>query len=201
VSGLGWALFDTAVGRCAVAWGEAGVAGVQLPEASDGAARARLRRRFAGGAEAAPPPDVGGAIAAITALLGGQPADLRSIALDLRCVPDFDRRVYEAARDIPPGETRTYGEVARLAGHPGAARAVGAALARNPFPIVVPCHRVVAAGGGAGGFSARGGVATKIRLLAIERAWAGGAPELFRGRPAGRAAPARGFRRAARVLE
>jgi methylated-DNA-[protein]-cysteine S-methyltransferase len=107
------------------------------------------------------------------ALLRGEARDLSAIALDMDGLPSFQRRVYEAARAIPPGETLSYGEVAARLGAPGSARAVGQALGRNPFAIVVPCHRVLAAGGKAGGFSANGGVATKLRLLALEGARAG----------------------------
>jgi methylated-DNA-[protein]-cysteine S-methyltransferase len=102
--------------------------------------------------------------------LSGESPDLSFVQIDLNNIPALDRRVYELARTIPPGETLTYGQIATRLGDPLLARDVGQALARNPFPIVVPCHRVVAAGGKLGGFSARGGVATKQRLLAIERA-------------------------------
>ena len=90
--------------------------------------------------------------------------------LDLEGVPESHRRVYAAVRTLPPGVTRTYGEIARLIAQPGAAQVVGQAMAANPWPLVVPCHRVVAAGGANGGFSAPGGVDTKLRLLAIEGA-------------------------------
>jgi len=164
----GFALFDTAIGPCGIAWGERGVVGVQLPESSRAATRARLARRFPGAAEASPPRDVRRALGAITALLAGEEADLSSIALDMDGVPAFHRRVYAAARTIPVGTTRTYGEIAAGIGAPGSARAVGQALGRNPFAVVVPCHRVLAAGGRTGGFSANGGVSTKLRMLAIE---------------------------------
>src|SRR4029453_17011519 len=95
---------------------------------------------------------------------------LSHVALDMEQVPAFERRVYEAARRIPAGKTLSYGEIAGQLGVPGSARAVGRALGRNPFAIVVPCHRVVAAGGKLGGFSASGGVHTKRRMLEIERA-------------------------------
>ncbi|MCW5889273.1 MAG: methylated-DNA--[protein]-cysteine S-methyltransferase [bacterium] len=165
----GFALFETAIGRCGIAWGERGIVGVQLPETGDGATRARLARRFAA-TEAPPPPEVQEAIAAIVALLRGEGTDLAHLGLDMSAVPEFHRRVYEAARRIPPGATRTYGEIATALGAPGSARAVGQALGRNPFAIVVPCHRVLAAGGRTGGFSANGGVSTKLRMLAIEGA-------------------------------
>jgi methylated-DNA-[protein]-cysteine S-methyltransferase len=118
--------------------------------------------------ESSPPIAVRAAVDGIVALLGGETVDLSFVELDTDRVPAFDCRVYEAARLIPPGVTRTYGEVARQAGAPREARAVGQALGRNPFAIVVPCHRVVAADGGLGGFSAHGGAETKRRMLAIE---------------------------------
>ena len=167
---VGVTLFDTAIGRCGIAWGGRGVVGVQLPEAGDAATRARLARRFPGASDAPPPPGVRHAIEAITRLLRGERLDLRDVALDMSGVAPFHRRVYEVARTIPPGATLTYGEVASRLGDPGAARAVGQALGRNPFAIVVPCHRVLAAGGRMGGFSARGGVETKLRMLEIEGA-------------------------------
>ncbi len=166
----GFALFPTALGECGIVWGPAGVRGLQLPEASAGEARRRLARRFPDAREAAPPAEVAGAIACVAALLAGEVDDLLSIALDWSGVPEFERRVYDAARAVPPGSTTTYGDMAQRIGSPGAAQAVGRALGRNPFPIVVPCHRVLAADGKPGGFSAAGGVATKLRMLAIENA-------------------------------
>src|SRR5215831_1269759 len=171
----GFALFDTAIGRCGVAWGERGVAGVQLPEAGERETRARMLQRFPTAAEITPPPEVHRAIDCIAALLRGEVSDLSTIALDMEQVPSFHRRVYEAARTIPPGMTLSYGDIAARVGAPGAARAVGQALGRNPFPIVVPCHRVLAAGGKIGGFSAQGGIATKRRMLSIEGAPINGA--------------------------
>jgi methylated-DNA-[protein]-cysteine S-methyltransferase len=164
----GFALFDTEIGRCGIAWGERGVTGVQLPERSAAATQARLAKRFPEAREAAPKGEVRRAVDAIVALLRGEAADLTTVPLDLSGLPLFERRVYEAARAIAPGATLSYGEIARGLGDPAAARAVGRALARNPFAIVVPCHRVVAAGGRTGGFSAAGGIATKHRLLEIE---------------------------------
>jgi methylated-DNA-[protein]-cysteine S-methyltransferase len=177
----GFALFDTAIGRCGVAWSGRGLAGVQLPESREEATRARLARRFPAARESTPPPEVGRAVEAITALLRGEKQDLSAVRLDLEDVPAFHRRVYEVARAIPPGATLSYGEIAVRLGAPGSARAVGQALGRNPFAIVVPCHRVLAAGGRVGGFSANGGVATKLRLLAIEDAHAEEALPLFEG--------------------
>ena len=113
------------------------------------------------------------------ALLQGEASDLTSVELDMARVPPFDRRVYEVARTIPPGSTLTYGEIATRLGERRLAREVGQALGQNPFAIVVPCHRVVAAGGKVGGFSARGGIRTKLRMLAIEGAPAAGLLPLF----------------------
>ena len=181
MSATGFALFDTPIGRCGVAWSSRGVSGVQLPEASEGATRARLRKRFPGAAEAEPGRDVRRAVAAIEALLAGKESGLDAVELDMAAVPEFHRRVYQAARAIPPGETATYGEIAERAGSPGSARAVGQALGRNPFALIVPCHRVLAANGRVGGFSANGGIATKLRILAIEGAGAKPEAPLFRG--------------------
>jgi len=175
----GFALFDTAIGRCGIAWGEGGVAGVQLPEAGEAETRVRMLHRFPAAGEAAPPPQIRQAVERIVALLGGEGGDLATVALDMDQVPAFHRRVYEVARTIPPGKTLSYGDLAARLGAPGAARAVGQALGRNPFPIVVPCHRVLAAGGKIGGFSAPGSITTKRRLLAIEAVHAITAPRLF----------------------
>jgi methylated-DNA-[protein]-cysteine S-methyltransferase len=176
-----FSLFDTAIGQCGIAWNDRGVVGVQLPEASEGGTRMRMLQRFPAAGEAAPPPEIRRALDSIVALLEGEAADLSAIALDMAEVPPFHRRVYERARRIPPGATLSYGEIAAGIGSPGAARAVGQALGQNPFPIVVPCHRVLAAGGKIGGFSAHGGVATKRRMLAIEGAPVAGKPALRAG--------------------
>jgi methylated-DNA-[protein]-cysteine S-methyltransferase len=163
-------LFETAIGRCGIAWNERGLVGVQLPEAADADTRGRVLRRFPGAQEARPTGAVRQATQAIVDLLRGQLRDLTSIVLDMEGVPTFHKRVYQAARLIPPGQTVTYGDIAQRVGSPGSARAVGQALGRNPFAIVIPCHRVLAAGGKVGGFSANGGVNTKLRMLAIEGA-------------------------------
>lgn len=165
-----FALFDTALGRCGIAWTERGVSGVQLPEVSDAATRARLHRRHPRATEAEPDADVGRVIDGIAALLRGSRVDLSDVALDMTEVLPFHRRVFDVARTIPVGRTSTYGELATRLGDPGSARAVGEALGRNPFPVVVPCHRVLAASGKLGGFSAHGGAETKRRMLTIEGA-------------------------------
>jgi methylated-DNA-[protein]-cysteine S-methyltransferase len=177
----GFALFDTDIGPCGIVWGAHGITGVQLPEASEARTRARLVRRYPHAREAPPLADVRRVIDGIVALLRGEASDLSAAALDMDGVPEFDRRVYAVARDIAPGATLSYGEIAARLGERGLARDVGQALGRNPFPIIVPCHRVLAAGSKAGGFSANGGVTTKLRLLAIERARTSDAPTLFDG--------------------
>ena len=176
-----YALFATPIGHCAVAWSARGLTGVQLPEQDEAATRARMARRFPLCPEGVAPPAVQAAMDAVVALLSGtptEPADLGHVLLDLDGVPPFHQRVYALARRLLPGETVTYGEMAAQLGEPGAARAVGQALGANPFAPVVPCHRILAAGSGAGGFSAHGGASTKLRLLLIERARFNG-PGLF----------------------
>jgi methylated-DNA-[protein]-cysteine S-methyltransferase len=176
---LAFALFDTPLGACGVAWSEAGITSLLLPGADEARTRTALRRRHAEALEDAAPPAVRAAIEAITALLSGEPRDLIDITLDLQGVPDFHRRVYEQSRRIGRGHTCTYGELAAQLGEPGAARAVGQALGANPVAVIVPCHRVLAAGGRPGGFSAPGGIDTKRRLLEIERARFGDQPQLL----------------------
>jgi methylated-DNA-[protein]-cysteine S-methyltransferase len=200
---FGYSLFETALGHCAVAWSARGLVLVLLPEARESAVRARLARRLPDAREATPPAEAARAREGIEALLRGAPSDLTQVPLDMTGVPPFDRRVYEAARTIPAGETRSYGEIAALLGDPSWASGVGRALARNPFSLVVPCHRVLAAGGAIGGFSARGGVTTKRRLLAIEAAAADPQPGLFDASEAGRSRPSSApssRRRAGRAL-
>ena len=165
----GFAVFDTAVGDCGIAWSDRGVIGFQLPEGDAQAMRRRMATVFSA-AESVPPPDIQTAIDAVVRLMHGDRVDLNFIQLDMDSLPEFHQRVYQVARLIPPGATLTYGEIAQRLGDPGSARAVGQALGRNPIPVIVPCHRVMAAGGKTGGFSAPGGAATKLNLLAIEGA-------------------------------
>ena len=176
----GFALFDTAIGTCALAWGARGLIGVQLPEENgEAATRTRMRRRFPDLTEAVPPESAQKAIAAIQALLQGAPDDLSGIELDMSRVSEFHQRIYAIARRIPPGQTRTYGEIAAELGDKGLSRAVGQAMGHNPFAPVVPCHRVLAAGNRPGGFSAGGGALTKLRMLDIEGARPNGMASLF----------------------
>jgi methylated-DNA-[protein]-cysteine S-methyltransferase len=173
-----FALFDTAIGVCGIVWTTRGIVGVQLPEGSADATRRRVRRRFADAAEAPPPPGVQRAIDGIVALTAGEPRDLADVAIDDDVIPEFNRRVYAIVRMVPPGATITYGEIAKRLGDPLLARDVGRAMGENPTPIVMPCHRVLAAAGKTGGFSAAGGVVTKLQLLTIENAQPNG-PTLF----------------------
>jgi methylated-DNA-[protein]-cysteine S-methyltransferase len=167
----GCCLRETAIGRIGLAWtAEGRIQAVQLPEPDDAATLARLRHRAVGAPEAEPPSAVQAVAQRLQAALAGRPDPLLDVALDEEGIPDFARRVYALTRAIPPGEVRRYGDLAAALGAPGAARAVGQALGANPFAPLVPCHRVLAAGGGAGGFSATGGTRTKLRLLQIEGA-------------------------------
>jgi methylated-DNA-[protein]-cysteine S-methyltransferase len=175
----GFCLFDTAIGPCGLAWGERGIVGAQLPEGDRQATRARMQRRFPGVPEMQPPALVQSVAMRVAALLAGHPDPLLDVALDMAGVSAFHQRVYRVTRAIPPGRTLTYGEIADELGEPGAARAVGQALGHNPFAPIVPCHRVLAARNGGGGFSADGGVATKLRMLQIEKAQLGREPGLF----------------------
>ena len=170
MASIGCCLFDTPIGACGIAWTQDAIAAVQLPESTREGTLRRMCRSFGDVPQSQPPAFVLQAITRIQSLLQGTRDDLRDLPLDFSGVPEFHRRVYELARAIPPGEVLTYGEVAKRMGDPGAARAVGQALGRNPFAPVVPCHRVLAAGGRSGGFSAEGGADTKLRMLEIEAA-------------------------------
>jgi methylated-DNA-[protein]-cysteine S-methyltransferase len=164
--------FDTELGVCAVRWSAIGITGVELPS--------RLTRELQAFGEVIAMPDfVRVAIDGMTAVLAGERRDLGDISLDDEGIDPFRRQVYAATRSIPPGTTATYGEIARAIGFPDGARDVGAALSRNPFPIVVPCHRVIAANGALTGFSAAGGLATKRRMLELEGAPGFGQQLLF----------------------
>ena len=174
-----FAIFDTAIGACGVIWGARGISGVQLPMGSPDKTRNRIHQRNGDIQEAEPPAEVKRAIGAMAELLGGKPNDLAEVVLDLEGVPEFNRSVYDIARKIPPGKTMTYGDIARKLGGVELSRDVGQALGRNPCPVVVPCHRVLAAGNKPGGFSANGGVVTKLKMLAIEGAVVNHTPSLF----------------------
>lgn len=173
-----FALFETTIGTCGIVWTARGICGVQLPEKDAVATRARVHRRHPTAVEADPSDEARRAIDGIVALLSGEKRDLTGIAIDDQSQAEFNKRVYAIARRIPPGQTMTYGEVAERLGDKTLARAVGQAMGENPTPIIMPCHRVLAASGKTGGFSAPGGVVTKLRLLTIEGAQPSG-PTLF----------------------
>jgi methylated-DNA-[protein]-cysteine S-methyltransferase len=179
MAGCAYTIFDTAVGRCGIAWGESGIIGVQLPEVREIETRRRLFRLYPDARELRPPPSVETAIEGIAALLRGEGADLSGVALDLGGIPAFNARVYAFTRTIPRGQTRTYGEVAASIRASGAVRSVAQALARNPFVIIVPCHRVLEAGGYADTISPNGGSISKRRLLSIEGAGSPTSKTLF----------------------
>jgi methylated-DNA-[protein]-cysteine S-methyltransferase len=172
-------LFETAIGLCGIVWGEHGIVGVQLPERNAAATRARIIRRFPDARGDAPTRNIARARDAIVALISGANQDLTDVALDMRDLSSLNRQVYEIARAIAPGATLTYGDIAIKLGDRTLAQAVGQALGKNPYPIIVPCHRVLASGGKIGGFSAPTGIALKRKLLAIESVHASGAPNLF----------------------
>ncbi|MBF6329078.1 methylated-DNA--[protein]-cysteine S-methyltransferase [Nocardia transvalensis] len=178
---LSAALFDTAIGTCALAWTDAGMARFLLPESTVAATRTGIMRRHRGMDvhEVEPTGVMAEAIAHIRSHLTGTLDDLRWIPLDHKGIPEFDRAVYEVTRAIAPGHTLSYGQVAARIGAPGAAQAVGQTLGRNPIPLIVPCHRVLAADHALHGFSAPGGLTTKQRLLEIERTPGFGEPTLF----------------------
>jgi methylated-DNA-[protein]-cysteine S-methyltransferase len=170
MAGRGYTIFDTMIGRCGIAWGDIGVIGVQLPEAREIETRRRLFRLYPEARELRPPLNVELAIEGIVALLRGGASDLSEVMLDMTGIPAFNARVYQFTRTIPRGETRSYGEVATSLRASGAVHSVTQAIARNPFMIVVPCHRVLEAGGYADRISPNGGTISKRRLLSIEGA-------------------------------
>jgi methylated-DNA-[protein]-cysteine S-methyltransferase len=170
MAGRGYTIFDTGLGRCGIAWADNGVIGVQLPEAREIETRGRMLRQYPDAREQRPPLNIEIAIEGITALLRGQVSDLSDVALDMTGIPTFNQRVYEFTRTIPRGETRTYGEVAASLRASGASHSVAQAISKNPFMVIVPCHRVLEAGSYADRISPNGGSISKRRLLSIEGA-------------------------------
>jgi methylated-DNA-[protein]-cysteine S-methyltransferase len=168
MAGRGYSIFDTGLGRCGIAWGDLGVVGVQLPEAREIDTRKRLFQLYPDARELRPPPNVQMAIEGIVALLRGADSDLSDVTLDISGIPSFNQRVYAFARTIPRGETRIYAEVASALRASGAVYSVAQAIGRNPFMIIVPCHRVLEAGHYADKISPNGGAISKRRLLSIE---------------------------------
>jgi methylated-DNA-[protein]-cysteine S-methyltransferase len=163
-----YCLFDTDLGACGVAWSERGLTRFQLSEADRCATEKRLTLRSPDSSAKAPPPPIAQAIADVQRYMAGENVDFSAIPLDLTGVAPFYLEVYAAARRVGWGETATYGELARQAGAPGAARAVGQAMSRNPVAVIIPCHRILASGNKVGGFSAFGGTISKQRLLGLE---------------------------------
>jgi methylated-DNA-[protein]-cysteine S-methyltransferase len=170
MTGRGYTIFDTMIGRCGIAWGLSGVVGIQLPEAREIETRKRLYQLYPDAREQRPPSNVEIAIEGIVALLRGEAADTSDVALDMTGIHAFNQRVYQLTRAIPRGETRTYGEIAKELGASGAVHSVAQAIAKNPFVIIVPCHRVLEAGSYADKMSPNGGSISKRRLLSIEGA-------------------------------
>jgi len=173
MTGYALILFDTSLGRCGIAWGPAGIRAVSFPHKDDAATVKQLRRHAPAGVETdAPPDDITRVIADIVALFAGEARDLSYVRLDMNDVGGFERDVYTLSLAIKPGEAKTYGDLARALGDVSLSRRVGQALGRNPFPIIVPCHRIVGASGAMTGFSAPGGAELKRKLLKIEGALA-----------------------------
>ena len=168
MTGRGYTIFDTGLGRCGIAWGDLGIIGVQLPEAREIDTRRRLFQLYPEARELHAPANVEMAIEGIITLLRGGTSDLSDVTLDMTGIPAFNARVYAFASSIPRGETRTYAEVASHLRASGAVYSVAQAIARNPFMIIVPCHRVLEAGHYADKISPNGGSISKRRLLSIE---------------------------------
>jgi methylated-DNA-[protein]-cysteine S-methyltransferase len=177
--GRGYAIFDTMIGRCGIAWSDVGIVGVQLPEVREIETRRRLFQLYPHARELRPPLNVEIAIDGIATLLRGEPGDLSDVTLDMSGIHAFNARVYDFTRTIPRGETRTYGEVATHLRASGAVHSVAQAIAKNPFMIIVPCHRVLEAGNYADKISANGGTISRRRLLSIEGAGSPTSKTLF----------------------
>jgi methylated-DNA-[protein]-cysteine S-methyltransferase len=171
-------VFDTAIGPCGIAWNvaDSAIVAFQLPEATPERTRVRIARRTGGTEPSTPPAEIVALIARVQTHLTGEAQDFSDVAVDLSDLEEFPRSVLVALREIPAGRTGTYGELAKRLNQPSAAQAVGKALGRNPIPLIIPCHRILAAHGKSGGFSAHGGWVTKSRLLALEGAQTGGLP-------------------------
>jgi methylated-DNA-[protein]-cysteine S-methyltransferase len=166
--GRGYAIFDTAVGRCGIVWSNSGVLCVQLPQAREIDTRRRLYRLYPEAREARPPLNTELAIDGIAAILRGQDFDLTEVTLDMNAIPHFDRRVYEFTRTIPRGETRTHSELAQRMRREGTEHSIAQAIAKNPYMIIVPCHRVLENGHYADKIAPNGGTISKRHLLSVE---------------------------------
>jgi len=177
--GRAYSVFDTALGRCGIAWGASGVVGVQLAGMREIETRGQLLRRFPDARETRPSLDIELAIDAIATMLRGQVCEPPDIELDLQGVPPFHRRVYDVLRSVPRGATITFGEIGARLGASAAIHSVSQAVTRNPFPVLVPCHRAVEARGDTAGAPGFGGIVTRYRLLSLEGALASRGPSLF----------------------
>jgi len=168
----GYCLFDTALGPCAVAWTASGITDLQIAEKTRAQTERHIRAR-SGAREAVPPPAVAEAILLVQRYLEGERIDFSAVRVDLPRASDFHRKLYLALRRIGWGKTTTYGGLGKMLDIPADARDIGQAMGKNPVPIIIPCHRVLAAGNRIGGFSAPGGTMTKEKLLALEGIHAG----------------------------
>lgn len=177
----GYVVFKTAAGPCGLAWSPDGLTQVQLPEATPAATEARLARRSGAPPCDAPPAWIAGIADRMRSYFEGVENDFTDVTLDLRGISAFNARVYSALRAFGWGQATSYGALANAISEPGAARAIGAAMGANPWPLIVPCHRVLAASGRIGGFSAHGGQDTKRHMLQLERIDADGAAPLLPG--------------------
>ena len=172
-----YAVFDTPAGFCAIAWRGAGIAHFQLPDSTPEKAERNMRRRSPDAMPASPPPEIAAVIADARRYFAGETVDFSAVPLDLDGQEEFFRKIYAALRQVGWGETTTYGTLAKeLGAGPEAARAVGQAMAKNPIPLIIPCHRVLAAGGKVGGFSAPGGAESKLKMLELEGVQVGPPP-------------------------
>lgn len=183
MNSTGFIIFPTSIGPCGIAWREDLIIGVQVAEDDAALTRARILERFPDAEPLIAPDFVTHAVQQVGALLKGEKIDFSQTPLALDRLPALNRQVYEIILKVPPGETTTYGAIARIIGDVHLSQAIGYALGKNPFPIIVPCHRVLGANGKVGGFSANGGTATKMRLLNIERARTSDMPNLFEELP------------------
>ncbi|MBV9243352.1 MAG: methylated-DNA--[protein]-cysteine S-methyltransferase [Methylobacteriaceae bacterium] len=162
-------IFETAGGFCGIAWNDVGITRFQLPTRRAEATERMLLRRLPGAERGAPTPEVAEAVAAVQRYFEGEATDFSDFKLDLGEQDAFFERLYAAARRVGWGRTTTYGALAKeLGAGPQAAKDVGQAMAKNPVALIIPCHRVLAAGGKVGGFSAPGGAAAKVRMLELE---------------------------------
>jgi methylated-DNA-[protein]-cysteine S-methyltransferase len=168
--GRGYTIFDTAIGRCGIAWSDVGVVGVQLPEAREIETRGRLFRMFPEAREARPSANTEIAIEGIVTALRGDEPDFSDVSLDMHGISPFTQRVYAAVRSIPRGKTRSPDDIAMQLQTPRALQAVAQALSKNPFMLIVPCHRVLDAGNGLDRLSPNAGTISKRRLLLLEGA-------------------------------